>query len=637
MTEDRANPEGLALLVADGEATDWDEALRSTTNDQARRVIAQLRLLEGVARVHRGGDSPIPAIGGSPMMAETIAIQHSKKSWGNLELREKLGEGGFGEVFRAWDPQLEREVALKLLKLPDPRENAAASKVVAEGRLLAKVRHPNVVTVHGAEIREGRVGLWMEFVRGRSLEQLLSDQGHFGARETALIGIDLCRALAAVHRVGVVHRDVKAQNVMREEGGRILLMDFGAGLDLRTQQSDQQESISGTPLYMPPELFRDEPATQRSDIYSLGVLLHRLVTGSFPIQAGSWEELCLRHAQQERTLLRDERPDLPEGFVSAVERAMAWEPEQRFATAGQMEHALALAIGMGSGSAVAPEPTPPVTTRPPSTRRWIPVALGVVVLAAAAVTMVSVIGRPRDGRPLTERSDRQGRSGDLAVGSEASPPSSVPSGALEGAPRVERKGGPTTPAATAPYSVEAGVYRVPAGSNRRERLESGSRLALGDRLTLEFEASAPLYVYVINEDEAGHAYALFPLPGLDAQNPLPPGATHVLPGIRDGRNLSWEVDSPGGREHLMVLASPTRLVEFEADMNGLARPGQVAVAIPDAARVHLRGLGSLAESPAAGGGRSAGPLFEMAQRLASRSEVTNGVWMRRMELENPRP
>jgi hypothetical protein len=188
--------------------------------------------------------------------------------------------------------------------------------------------------------------------------------------------------------------------------------------------------------------------------------------------------------------------------------------------------------------------------------------------------------------------------------------------------------------------VEAALYRVAGEGGARERLESGAQLALGDALTLEFQSSQPLHVYVINEDEAGHAYALFPLPGLVEQNPLAPGVTHVLPGARPGGSapLSWVVDSPGGREHLIVLASPERLTDFEAEMNALMRPGEQAVAIPDAARMRLRGIGGLAETKApAASPASARRVFEMADRLASRSEVAQGVWMRQIELENPKP
>src|SRR4029450_9034755 len=108
---------------------------------------------------------------------------------------------------------------------------------------------------YGAESIDGRVGLWMEFIRGRSLEDLLKAHGSYGAREAATIGIDLCHALAAVHGAGLLHRDVKCQNVMREEGGRIVLMDFGAGAELSLHRLATQDDVAGTPLYLAPELF----------------------------------------------------------------------------------------------------------------------------------------------------------------------------------------------------------------------------------------------------------------------------------------------------------------------------------------------------------------------------------------------
>jgi len=598
----REDPESLAFQIADGHPIEWDAALKEASSDEERRLLRHLRLVESVAHVHRSSGSWLltpqdsPTITGAGIPAAAAGgLAPASGVWGPLELRGKLGEGGFGEVYKAFDPRLDREVALKLLK-------TEATTVIAEGRLLARLRHPNIVAVYGAEIHDGRVGIWMELIRGRSLEQLLATQGPFGAKEAALIGIDLCRALAAAHRAGVLHRDVKAQNALREEGGRILLTDFGASVEMSSEERRKAGTISGTPFYMASELFRGAPATQRSDVFSLGVLLYRLVTGAFPIQASSWNELRDKHARREARLLRDQRPDLPEGFVAVVERAMAWEPEARFATAGEMEQALAHSIG----SAGAPSAAAPVTWL----RRHQPLALaGVGLLAVAAVA----IG-------LIALSSRRERSADLPR-----PPA---------APLIT----PAPPAApaTASYTVEAALYRTTAGSARRDRLEPEAQVALGDRLSLEVKASIPLHVYVIDEDEAGHAYALFPLPGLAPGNPLPPGVTHRLPGSRDGNELSWTVDTAGGREHIMIVASPDRLVEFEAEMNALARPGQMAVPIPDQAKVKLRGIGGLESAPALRPGASAGRLFEMAERLAVRSETVTGVWMRRIDLENPR-
>jgi hypothetical protein len=206
-----------------------------------------------------------------------------------------------------------------------------------------------------------------------------------------------------------------------------------------------------------------------------------------------------------------------------------------------------------------------------------------------------------------------------------------------------RSVGPAEPAVTVPatpvsYTVEAALYRVDE-HGQRDRLESGSRLELGDMLSLELEASTELHVYVINEDEQGRAFALFPMPNLDLANPLPANRKYVLPGSIDGQPKYWEVDTPGGREHLLVLASPERLIEFEDEMNALPLPreGQLAREIPQSARVRLRGIGGIADAPDRAPDGTAGRLFEMADKLAGKAEVVEGAWVRRIELENPVP
>jgi len=150
--------------------------------------------------------------------------------WGHLEICEKIGEGVYGEVFRAWDTALEREVAVKFLR---SEASPVAALVLREGRHLAKIGYPGVVTVYGAQQLDGRVGIWMEYVRGRTLEDVLQQGGPFSPEEALQIGIDLCRALAAVHRAGLVHRDVKTRNVVREDTGRVVLNSQAGGRNAR--------------------------------------------------------------------------------------------------------------------------------------------------------------------------------------------------------------------------------------------------------------------------------------------------------------------------------------------------------------------------------------------------------------------
>jgi serine/threonine-protein kinase len=287
----------IAGSVADGDPVDWEDAARRAATPRERASLLLLRDIEGIARVSGGSPSRTPLLSADPQESPTMPpagpavgaqealggparARAARERWGHLEIIERLGEGAFGSVYRAWDPKLDREVALKLLRFGSSPRIGLASAVITDGRLMAKVRHRNVATVYGADQIDGRLGVWMELIRGRTLEALLEEQGPFSAREAALIGMDLCRALAAVHGAGLIHRDVKAQNVMREEGGRILLMDFGAGVDVGDSGSDVGGDLVGTPFYMAPEFFRNREITTRADIYSLGVLLHHLVTGS---------------------------------------------------------------------------------------------------------------------------------------------------------------------------------------------------------------------------------------------------------------------------------------------------------------------------------------------------------------------
>ncbi len=275
--------------------------------------------------------------------------QYAKKpltNWGPFQILGNVGQGGFGEVYRAFDTVLEREVALKLL-LPRLSSQADQEKeILREARVLAKVRHPNVVSVYGVDTFEGRVGFWSDFVKGRTLSSLLAIQGPFGPQEAALIGIDLCKALSAVHAAGLLHRDIKASNAMREEGGRILLMDFGLSLEGR-----DSHRMGGTPTYMAPELFKDGPATVASDIYALGILLYYLLTGKYPVDAPTLPEFTSLHETNRVQSLYDKRTDLPDKLVQVVETAIRKNPAERYQSAGQMAFG-ALRLALSSTPAV---------------------------------------------------------------------------------------------------------------------------------------------------------------------------------------------------------------------------------------------------------------------------------------------
>lgn len=281
------------------------------------------------------------------------------RSWVHLRDLTPIGRGAWSVVHRAWDPRLKRHVALKLL---EPREELTVedtrvvqATLLAEGRRLARLRHPNVVGVHGADEESGRAGLWMELIDGSDLETELSRRGPLSAQEAAIVGMAVATAMAAVHAAGLVHRDIKCANVMRERGGRIVLMDFGTGADAMALRRDRLLAGSGTPMYMAPNVLEGGIEGPRSDIYSLGVTLFRLATGAYPHEASTVDELRASHATGKRRSLLDLRPELSPGFVAAVDRMLARDPGDRFETAGQV--ATALRRTLTEASTAAPSTT----------------------------------------------------------------------------------------------------------------------------------------------------------------------------------------------------------------------------------------------------------------------------------------
>ena len=306
--------------------------------------------------------------------------------FGALRVIERVGEGAYGEVYRAWDQTLQREVALKLLKPEVAQSPGAIQAAVKEGQLLARIRNPNVMAIHGALQSDGRVGFWGEFLRGRTLAKIVETDGPLSAEECVVVGESLCQALAAVHRAGVLHRDIKAQNVMRAVGGRFVLTDFGIGLDVERART-RATALAGTPLYLAPELFNGGRPSVQSDIYAVGVLLFYLSTGNFPVGGATFDEIARAHADGRRVRLRDARPDLPASFVDAVEGALAPRVEERCSSIGALQAAL-------RPGRVA---DPARLTEGVAWKRW--AMMGAMSTGVFALALAVTAGRPRPEPP----------------------------------------------------------------------------------------------------------------------------------------------------------------------------------------------------------------------------------------------
>jgi eukaryotic-like serine/threonine-protein kinase len=318
--------ERLAARIADDEPVTWPAG---APGDQAVQGLREMQqLVQGFRHLQISAVAP-------------RTPTSNRFRFGTLTVLEPLGSGAQGDVWRAYDPLLDLQVALKLRKI---ESGVLAHDFLDEARRLARVRQANIVSIYGAAVHEGRAGLWMELIRGTSLAQLLTQHGPFPAEEVRGIGLDLCHALATVHRHELLHGDIKTENVMREVSGRIVLMDFGAAREL---DSAQTSVVSGTLNYLAPEVLRGAAPSPASDIYALGVLLFRLLTGAYPYAATDLEGLLREHDSGACARLSKLRSGLPKTLVQAVECAIQVDPAKRHTSA------LAFAAALTASSAPA--------------------------------------------------------------------------------------------------------------------------------------------------------------------------------------------------------------------------------------------------------------------------------------------
>jgi serine/threonine-protein kinase len=346
----------VARAIVEQVPVDWSGIESSASDENRRELLHELKVIATIVELHQSGTgssseantavSAVFAAGRQSLDDGSSDTEIRANRWGPLEILEQVAEGSFGEVYRARDTRVDREVALKLLRRSPGVVESLGTTVVDEARLLARVRHPNVVTVYGADRIDGRVGLWMEFIHGRTLEQILGDEGPFAQSRVISVGTEICQALGAVHDAGLSHRDVKAQNVMQQEDGRLVLMDFGAGHELSDDASARE--LAGTPLYLAPEILEGAPASVQSDLYSTGVLLYHLLTGSYPVSGRTVRDIREEHRLRRRGAKVSPDSHIPRSLCRVIERAIDEDAANRYGTAREMEAALHAAGGQST-------------------------------------------------------------------------------------------------------------------------------------------------------------------------------------------------------------------------------------------------------------------------------------------------
>src|SRR6478736_3056769 len=249
---------------------------------------------------------------------------------GRYELQELVGKGGMSSVYRAQDRLLERTVAIKLLHEHYSRDEDYVERFRREARAAAQLSHPNIVTVIDRGEDGGRQFIVFEYVDGQNLKQLVEKKGRLPVRTALELGIAVGHALAFAHESGLVHRDVKPQNVLLGNG-EVKVTDFGIARSADVQQGlTQTGTVLGTSDYIAPEQASGQPVNALSDVYSLGVVLYELLAGTPPFRGDSFVAVAVQHVNDPPPSIELVRPDVPLRLDAALQRAMAKRPEDRF-------------------------------------------------------------------------------------------------------------------------------------------------------------------------------------------------------------------------------------------------------------------------------------------------------------------
>ena len=346
---------------------------------------------------------------------------------GRYKLEAKLGSGGMSTVYLARDTTLDRQVAVKVMHREMSEQADQLQHFRQEARAVAKLSHPNVVAVIDAGEDGGHPYIIFEYVEGETLKQRINRIGALDPQEALAYAIEIARGLTVAHARQMVHRDIKPQNVLIDAEGRAKLTDFGISRQLEQDGMTATGRVLGTTDYVAPEQAMGHPVDQRSDVYSLGVVLYEMLVGQVPFSADSQVGVAMKHVNEELPDVQQRRPEISAAAAMVVERATAKDPAQRYQKVGELIDDLSTALEVeaaraGSTTSEATsvlEAVPPAERKLSSDGRWSKVGLVLLLLVAAgalgAVLLISSGNGPGGGGgalkdkgskvPLSEASD----------------------------------------------------------------------------------------------------------------------------------------------------------------------------------------------------------------------------------------
>jgi tRNA A-37 threonylcarbamoyl transferase component Bud32 len=283
------------------------------------------------------------------------------------EVEELVGTGGMSSVFRAHDRLLDRKVALKVLHQQYSDDDDYVERFRREARAVAALSHPNIVTVIDRGEHEGRQFIVFEYIHGENLKALIERRGPAPVTTALELAMQIARGLSFAHQQGLIHRDVKPQNILLNGDGQAKVTDFGIARSLDVQQGmTQTGTVLGTSDYIAPEQAQGQRVDEHTDVYSLGVVLYEMLTNEVPFPGENFVAVAMRHINEAPPSIRDKRPDVSPRLEAAVQRAMAKRPEDRFQTMADFCRELEADLAESQGATVV---APAVSGRKRAPRR----------------------------------------------------------------------------------------------------------------------------------------------------------------------------------------------------------------------------------------------------------------------------
>jgi eukaryotic-like serine/threonine-protein kinase len=333
------------------------------------------------------------------VVGETIA--------GRYEVEELVGHGGMSSVYKARDALLERHVALKILHEQYSTDDDFVERFKREARSVAQLQHPNIVTVIDRGAEDGRQYIVFEYIDGENLKEHVVRKGRLDVREALEIAAEVAHGLAFAHEQGLVHRDVKPQNILLNGDGRAKVTDFGIARTVDVDGMTQTGTVLGTSNYIAPEQASGQRVDAHSDVYALGAVLYELLAGEVPFPGESFVVVAMKHMHEPAPSLLDVRGDVPLRVAAAVDRALEKDPEQRFPTmdafAAELEACLAeLDRGDNGDSTMIIPSRARGPKRHRKVSRW-PIVIGVIALLAIAAIVIGLfaVGGSHDNSPAS--------------------------------------------------------------------------------------------------------------------------------------------------------------------------------------------------------------------------------------------